>query len=412
MSERLNPDRYYMQELEPTRILQDAPPDADTAHALGAAALDALEHRGNESNMMKASQPDSIVLPDAEITKDLGATALDAVENNQKAPDVETERFQPYMETVSANAISGVDTSDPNFWNHHGYDKQNYMQLAERLPEVQSRIQQGATYDELRSDPELAATARAYYGPDNPITVEKQADGSFTFGSDGRHRIAAAQELGYDVDTQVIYDYGLPPGNPLPNDANIDAQPVDFDTETPFVEDILLKQKAQDLADQADSDASFEDNIEQVEQGTQQLLDPEIDSPDAVDMITDEQSVDQADDEMVFDSDIEQTEHETKEAVNQEIHDELVDGQPEENESDTVDHSDLIDVPANESFDRLDLDGLSDESTVDVAADTVECSDIADNIDAGIYDDSSFDTYDATLDGATEFVDGSGDSFV
>ena len=118
------------------------------------------------------------------------------------------QRFQPYQETVAASSISGVDTSDPNFWNHHGYDRENYMSLASHLPEVQERMRQGATYEELREDPVLGPTARAYYGPDDPITVEKQADGSLTFGSDGRHRIAAAQELGYDVDAKVMYDHG------------------------------------------------------------------------------------------------------------------------------------------------------------------------------------------------------------
>ena len=133
------------------------------------------------------------------------------------------QKFQPYQETLPAGSISGVDTSDPNFWNHHGNDRQNYMELASHLPEVQERMREGATYEELRSDPVLGPTARAYYSPDDPITVEKQADGSFAFGSDGRHRIAAAQELGYDVEAKVMYDHGWKAPEQSVSDTTVDS---------------------------------------------------------------------------------------------------------------------------------------------------------------------------------------------
>ena len=133
------------------------------------------------------------------------------------------QKFQPYQETLPAGSISGVDTSDPNFWNHHGNDRQNYMELASHLLEVQERMREGATYEELRSDPVLGPTARAYYSPDDPITVEKQADGSFAFGSDGRHRIAAAQELGYDVEAKVMYDHGWKAPEQSVSDTTVDS---------------------------------------------------------------------------------------------------------------------------------------------------------------------------------------------
>ena len=144
-------------------------------------------------------------------------------------PDYYAEReqpatkFQPYQETLPASSISGVDTSDPNFWNHHGYDRQNYMELASHLPEVQERLREGTTFDELKGDPVLGPTARAYYSPDDPITVEKQTDGSFAFGSDGRHRIAAAQELGYDVEAKVMYDHGWKAPEQAAIDTTIDT---------------------------------------------------------------------------------------------------------------------------------------------------------------------------------------------
>lgn len=57
--------------------------------------------------------------------------------------------------------------------------------------------------DEIKQDPELKDTAHAYFDPENMIKVEQQADGSYSFADDGRHRIAAAQELGYEIPVEV-----------------------------------------------------------------------------------------------------------------------------------------------------------------------------------------------------------------
>lgn len=359
MSERYIPDRYPMQEIEPTGIQIDSLPNQDTIHALGASALSAMEHEGKASDVMETSLPDSAAAPDTETVSALGATALDALEHSHSVQNGESERFQPYMETVPANEISGVDTSDPNFWNHHGYDKQNYMQLAENLPEVQSRLEQGATYEELRSDPALAATARAYYGPDTPITIEKQADGSLAFGSDGRHRIAAAQELGYNVDAQVIYDHALP----------------------------------------SKETASLEDNIDT------------LDSADIIDLSADEQHMDQADGELSLANELRQDGLENQElAVSEASLEELADAQATELLADATDYDALADEPALETPKVVDLNELKDEHLND-SADSFNYSDMADDGEAGAIDDSSLDAYDATLDRATGFEEGGGNTF-
>ncbi len=114
-----------------------------------------------------------------------------------------------YKYSVETVPASSVDTStamgmdNPNFWNHHGNDKESYMQLAEKLPQVQSEFDNGKTYDEIRNNPELHDCVTAYYAPDKMICAEEK-DGKYEFVDDGRHRLAAAQELGYDVPVQNV----------------------------------------------------------------------------------------------------------------------------------------------------------------------------------------------------------------
>ena len=55
-----------------------------------------------------------------------------------------------------------------------------------------------------REDPKLSDTVTAYFDPKNMIKVEEQQDGSYAFQDDGRHRIAAAQELGYEIPVDVV----------------------------------------------------------------------------------------------------------------------------------------------------------------------------------------------------------------
>ncbi len=95
----------------------------------------------------------------------------------------------------------GMDSDQ--FWNHHGNTKEDYMRVAERIPDVQEALESGKTFEELKQDPELSDTVRAYYDPQNMVKVEQQPDGSYSFASDGRHRIAAAQELGYQIPVEV-----------------------------------------------------------------------------------------------------------------------------------------------------------------------------------------------------------------
>lgn len=98
---------------------------------------------------------------------------------------------------IDMSAAMGMD--DPNFWNHHGHGKNDYMELASHLPEVQERLEGGEALDDLMKDPDVGATARQYYSPDKMIRLEEKPNGEYAYIDDGRHRIQAAREQGYDI---------------------------------------------------------------------------------------------------------------------------------------------------------------------------------------------------------------------
>ena len=102
---------------------------------------------------------------------------------------------------IDMTYAQGMDSEQ--FWNHHGNTKEDYMRVAERIPDVQQALNSGKSLDEIKQDPELKDTAHAYFDPENMIKVEQQADGSYSFADDGRHRIAAAQEMGYEIPVEV-----------------------------------------------------------------------------------------------------------------------------------------------------------------------------------------------------------------
>ena len=105
--------------------------------------------------------------------------------------------------TVAASEINGVDSSGDHFWEHHTNSKEAYMQLASKLPEVQEQLAQGISLDEIKQNPDLRDCASAYYDTDKMVKVE-QTENGYEFQDDGRHRVAAAQELGYNIPVNII----------------------------------------------------------------------------------------------------------------------------------------------------------------------------------------------------------------
>ena len=105
--------------------------------------------------------------------------------------------------TINAADIQGVDSTGDHFWEHHTNTKDDYMQIAAKLPEVQEQLAQGVTVNELMENPELRDCVQAYYDPENMVKVETSENG-YRFQDDGRHRVAAAQELGYEIPVSVV----------------------------------------------------------------------------------------------------------------------------------------------------------------------------------------------------------------
>ena len=192
--------------------------------------------------------------------------------------EVTTDMSTPSQESgknVSATELPDncvmVNTSDidmtyaqgmysDQFWNHHGNTKEDYMRMAERIPDVQQALDSGKSLDEIKQDPELKDTAHAYFGQKNMVKVEQQADGSYSFAGDGRHRIAAAQELGYEIPVEVT---NLPENANASTADRTDIKPED----TTLPEDVANKS---DISDETRENlGAFEqnkwDNLSQVE---------------------------------------------------------------------------------------------------------------------------------------------------
>ena len=105
--------------------------------------------------------------------------------------------------TIPAASILDVDSSGEYFWQEHSLTKADYLALARDIPEVQQRMDSGASLEELKKDPRLGACATAYFDPAEMVKVEHDQNG-FHFGDNGRHRIAAARELGINMPVLII----------------------------------------------------------------------------------------------------------------------------------------------------------------------------------------------------------------
>lgn len=91
------------------------------------------------------------------------------------------------------------------FWDteYKGRSKEEYLEMASHIPEVYERLQNGESLEDLVKDEKVGACAEQYFLPENMVTVDHYADGSYQFTDDGRHRIAAAQELGVDIPVKL-----------------------------------------------------------------------------------------------------------------------------------------------------------------------------------------------------------------
>lgn len=104
---------------------------------------------------------------------------------------------------VNSNEIKGLDVSDKSFWSYKSTEKEKYLDMASKIPDVERGLQSGMSLEKLRENPELKDTIAAYYDEKNMITVEKDGNGYY-FQDSGRHRVATARELGVDIPVKVV----------------------------------------------------------------------------------------------------------------------------------------------------------------------------------------------------------------
>ena len=166
---------------------------------------------------------------------------------------------------IDMTYAQGMDSDQ--FWNHHGNTKEDYMRIAEGIPDVQQVLDSGKSLDEIKQDPDLKDTAHAYFDPENMIKVEQQADGSYSFADDGRHRIAAAQEMGYDIPVQVTN---------LPENANASTADMQLEGAT----------TPEDVANKSDISSETRENLGAFEQNTWDNL-SQVEKEQAVEKLRD-----------------------------------------------------------------------------------------------------------------------------
>ena len=117
----------------------------------------------------------------------------------------------PIVETISPSAIEGIhlgtiEASDPaRFWGQHetGGTADSFKEIASHIPEVKAQLDSGRPLSDIQADPVLGRCADIYFEPSSIPRVVKN-NGYYEFDSNGRHRILAARELGYDIPVKVI----------------------------------------------------------------------------------------------------------------------------------------------------------------------------------------------------------------
>lgn len=113
--------------------------------------------------------------------------------------------------TISPGAIEGislgeVEAENPSiFWQQHksGGTMASFVEIASHIPEVKNLLDQGFSLEDIKENPRLEACAALYFDKSNmPRVVE--SNGYYEFEGNGRHRILAAREAGYDIPVKIV----------------------------------------------------------------------------------------------------------------------------------------------------------------------------------------------------------------
>lgn len=113
--------------------------------------------------------------------------------------------------TISPGNIEGIhlgktEAADSSiFWSQHesGGTRESFVEIASHIPEVNYLRKAGMSLDEIRKTPSLERCVDIYFEPSN-IPRVIQSNGYYEFDSNGRHRILAAREAGYDIPVRIV----------------------------------------------------------------------------------------------------------------------------------------------------------------------------------------------------------------
>lgn len=115
------------------------------------------------------------------------------------------------IEFISAKLIKNIqDRYNPYFWEHHGNTHESYIDLANKSVKLYEKWCNGASVSELLRDEECSDFAGAYLSSNQVIKVYKYPDGTYMLIDDGRHRVAAAQELDLYIPVKVTGEFKQP----------------------------------------------------------------------------------------------------------------------------------------------------------------------------------------------------------
>lgn len=104
---------------------------------------------------------------------------------------------------VRAKSISNIyDKDNPHFWNHHGYNHDDYLKLADSSRVLYEKWQKGVSINELLKDERFRDMVYIFLVKPNVIKVTRVNNDTYALINDGRHRVVAAQEL--DIFVPVI----------------------------------------------------------------------------------------------------------------------------------------------------------------------------------------------------------------
>lgn len=115
------------------------------------------------------------------------------------------------IEFISAKLIKNIqDRYNSYFWEHHRNTHESYIDLANKSVKLYEKWCNGASVSELLRDEECSDFAGAYLSSNQVIKVYKYPDGTYMLIDDGRHRVAAAQELDLYIPVKVTGEFKHP----------------------------------------------------------------------------------------------------------------------------------------------------------------------------------------------------------